>query len=171
MVLEVVNASPFLGADHGKGKYVGIEFLHIHKVSLVVNANALFAFSQFTHFVKFLVCWRSIHQPENDAGFLDFLHGALNTHLFHFVRGLPNTGSIDEAELEPIDFHGIFNGVAGGAMDVADKGTIVTQKAVEQGGFANIGLANDGDRDAIAQGLANFKRVGELLDAIVNLVG
>jgi len=56
-------------------------------------------------------------------------------------------------------------------MHIGDDGAIVFQESVEQGGFANVGLADNGDGDALLEGLSCLETTGKTGDVIVNSFG
>ena len=85
--------------------------------------------------------------------------GALDANLFHLIGGLTNACSVDETEGNTLDVDGVFDGVARGAMDVGDNGAVVFQKAVQKGGFAYIGFANNSNWYSLLDGLTGLERV------------
>ena len=80
--------------------------------------------------------------------------GALDAKIFDNIRSLADAGSVDEAECESVDVDGVFDDVAGSAVDVGHDGAIVANEEVEEGGFTRIGFAYDGYRYAVFDGVA-----------------
>ena len=82
---------------------------------------------------------------------LRLVHGTeapLNAKGFDGVCGVPDAGGVDEAESDSVQVYRVFYYIACGAVDVAHDGTLFTHQGIEQGGFARIGLSDDGYGDA-----------------------
>ena len=93
--------------------------------------------------------------------YISLFHGFLTTlhaECFHTVIAVTKAGGVDKAEGDAVEGEGFLNGVARGAGDVADDGTVVSQQGVEQRRLAGIGFADDGHRDAAFQGVAQTER-------------
>ncbi len=65
------------------------------------------------------------------------------------LAALADAGGIDQGDRYIFKGHAGVDGVAGGARDGADDGALLAQQAVEQAGFAGIGLADDGNLDRV----------------------
>ena len=72
-----------------------------------------------------------VDHPEDDSGFFDGLKSAVDADFLNLVGCLADAGGVDEAEGDAVDVDGVFDGVARGAVNVADDGTVVSQKTVE----------------------------------------
>ena len=107
---------------------------------------------------------------EDDGGTLGGGEGAADTKALDVVGGVTDAGGVDETESDAVDLKGIFDGVACGALDVGDDGTFFTEEGIEKGGFADIGGTDDGNGDAVLEGLSSFERLGKLLDASVDFL-
>ena len=112
-----------------------------------------------------------VDEPDDDGGLVEFLEGALDAHALDGVVGLADAGGVDEAEGDALQHDGVFDDVAGGAVDVGDEGAVFLDEAVEQGRFAGVGLADDGGGDAVFDGVAEAERVGEALDDALDFAG
>ena len=80
--------------------------------------------------------------------------------LRHRVR-LPlaaDAGGIDEGELDAVAGDGLVDGVARGAGDGRDDGALLSGESVEEGRFAHVRTADDGDLDG--GGLGGFRGGG-----------
>ena len=63
--------------------------------------------------------------------------------------------------------YGVFDGVAGGAVYVANYGFVFMQELVEEGAFAYVGFADDGYRNTVFEGVAEAEGVGEAADDLL----
>src|SRR5580658_6640062 len=70
---------------------------------------------------------------------------------FDFVRGLAQSGGINENDRNTAHVGGFFDGVAGRPWNVGDNGAIAAQELIEQAGFADVGPSDDGGANAPAQ--------------------
>lgn len=107
---------------------------------------------------------------EDDGGTLGGGEGTADTKALDAVGCVTDAGGVDESESDAIDLDGVFDGVACGALDVGDDGTFFTKEGIEKGGFADIGGTDDGNGDAVLEGLSSFERLGKLLDAGVDFL-
>lgn len=73
-----------------------------------------------------------VEDEEGDGGAGGGGAGALDADGFDGVGGVAQSGGVDEAEEVVADFKGVFDGVAGGAVDVADYGAFFAEEAVEE---------------------------------------
>ena len=69
---------------------------------------------------------------------------SFSAHHFGFALA-SDAGGIDEAEEVALALDDLVDGVAGGAGDGRNDGPFGIGKGVEQGGFADVGAADDGD--------------------------
>ena len=109
-----------------------------------------------------------IDEPEHDAGFVDSSIGTGDADFLNLVGGLSDAGCIDKTEGDAIDVDGVLDGVARGAMNVGHDGAIVLQEGIQQGRFTYIGLAYNGYRNALLQGLAHLETMSKTSDVFVN---
>lgn len=112
-----------------------------------------------------------VDEPDDDGGLVEFLEGAFDTHALDGVVGFAYAGGVDEAEGDALQHDGVFDDVAGGAVDVGDEGSIFFDQVIEQGRFAGVGLADDGGGYAVFDGVAEAERVGEALDDALDFAG
>ena len=101
---------------------------------------------------------------EDDAGTLSSSDRTFNAQLFDGVGGVANAGSVNEAEGNTVEVDGVFDGIAGGALDVGYDGTLFTQQGIEQGGLAHVWSSDYGYGDAILKGVARIEAMGEMVD-------
>ena len=83
--------------------------------------------------------------------------GALDADVFYLVGGLTDACGVDKTEGDIINIDGVFDGIAGGAMDVADDGAIFMKQAVEQGALAYVWCSDDGYGDAVLEACPVWK--------------
>ena len=72
------------------------------------------------------------HHQDN-LGTLDSGYGALDAEALDGVTGVAYASCVDEAEGDASEVDGIFNGIAGGALYVADDGALFSEEGVEEG--------------------------------------
>lgn len=98
--------------------------------------------------------------------------GTLDAELFDGVAGLAESGGVHQTEyLAAGQRYGVFDDVAGGAVDVADDGAVIAGEGVEQGRFAGVGGADDGGGDAVLYGLSGGEALVEGGEAGVDVDG
>ena len=110
-----------------------------------------------------------VNNPEHDLGLVDRLPGALDAHPLDGIARLADACRVNEAVERTAHNHGVLDGVARGAVDVAHQGTVVTQQGIQQGRFSRIGLSHDGDRQAVADGVTVTVTVGQAADQGVDV--
>lgn len=110
-------------------------------------------------------------EEEDDAGTLGGTKAAFDAHLLNLILGMANTCGVDESEEDVLNLDGVFDDIAGGALDVADDGSIIAKEGIEQRGFAHVGGTNDGYGDAVAKGLSGLEGGGEAGDFLVDVRG
>jgi hypothetical protein len=118
--------------------------------------------------LNFFLAGLLVDYPDDNTRFLYGLIGAFDTYLLYLVSGLAYAGSVDETEGDALDINRILNGVAGGAVNVGNDGTVFVEQTVEQGRFPYVGLANDGNRDTLFDGFSCLKGTNEFFEMIVN---
>ena len=101
---------------------------------------------------------------------LHLLIGALDADALDDVGGVADAGGVDEAEGDATEVDGVFDDVAGGAVDVAHDGSLFAYEGVEEGGLAHVGLADDGYGHAVLDGIAYVERMGQAGDDTLDLV-
>ena len=158
---EGVEARAFFSRD-GECAIGGCQGLR-DKVYLVVDNEEVLVFEgsdvlQLLQVVEGLGEGLSgVEDIEDDVGLYYGCDGALNAEVFNRVVAVAQPCGIDDAEGGALDDKGLFDGVACGAGDVADDGAVVVQQGVEEGGFARIGTADNGDGDAALEGIAHVE--------------
>lgn len=130
------------------------------EVGLGLDEQEGFAFCSLFDVLEFCLGGLFVDEPEDDTGFLNGLVGALDANLFHLVFCLADAGRVDEAERDALKVDGVFYGIASGAVDVGDNGPVFVEKTIEEGRFAHVGFADDGNGDALFKGLACFETMG-----------
>lgn len=108
---------------------------------------------------------------EDDLCFFSGFDAAFDAHLLDGVGGSADACCVDEAEGDVVKSDSVFDDVAGGALDVADDSTVVTQECVEQGTLAYVGSPDDGDGYAVLDSVAELEGVGELADFLMDVFG
>jgi len=89
-----------------------------------------------------------VEDEEADVGGLEVLAGHDDGELFGHELGLAlatDSGRVDETEVVRAAGDDLVHSIAGGAGDGRDDGARGAGEGVEQGGFADVGTANDGD--------------------------
>jgi hypothetical protein len=88
-----------------------------------------------------------VDQEEGDVGGFEMAarhdDGELLGHEVGFAFAA-DSGGVDEAESVAFEFDGFVNGIAGGSGDGRDDGAGGAGEGIEQGGFADVGAADDG---------------------------
>ena len=113
----------------------------------------------------------SVYHPKHDGGLLHLLIGALDADALDDVGGVAYAGGVDEAEGDAAEVDGVLDDVARGAVDVAHDGSLFAYEGVEEGGLADVGLADDGYGHAVLDGIAYIERMGQAGDDALDLVG
>lgn len=72
-----------------------------------------------------------VDEPDDNAGLVELLEGAFDTHALDGVVGFAYAGGVDEAEGDALQYDGVFDDVAGGAVNVGDEGAVFLDQAVE----------------------------------------
>ena len=67
---------------------------------------------------------RCVQHPDEQVSLRNLVKGALNAHALHLVFGLANAGGVNETHQGVTHDHGFFNGVASGAVNLTDEGTL-----------------------------------------------
>ena len=84
---------------------------------------------------------------------------------FGFVQRAADAGGVHELDRNAADGDGFADQIAGGAGRGGDDGALALDQAVEQARFADVGAADDGERQAFVDDLAVGEGRGELLRA------
>ena len=101
--------------------------------------------------------FRLVDDPKHDLRLLQLLEGALDAEALDRVVGVADAGRVDETELEATDVDGVLDHVARSAVDVAHDGLLLVEQGVEQRRFAGVGLADDGNGNAVLDGVAHLE--------------
>lgn len=78
---------------------------------------------------------------------------------------------VDKPEGDALKIDGVFDGIAGGALNVAHDGTVFAQERIEECGFSNVWSTDDGNGNTVFQSVAGVERVGQTLYVSFNLKG
>ena len=108
---------------------------------------------------------------EDDLCFFCCFDAAFDAHLLDGVGSVSDASCVDEAEGDVVQGDGVFDDVAGGALDVAHNGAVVAQEGVEQGALAYVWCSDDGDGYTILDGVAELEGVGEPADFLIDVFG
>ena len=105
-----------------------------------------------------------VEDEEGDVGGFEVLAGHDDGELLGHEVGLAlaaDAGGVDEAEVVAAAGDDFVDGVAGGAGDGGDDGAVGSGEGVEQGGFADVGAADDGDLGlALVEGAVGAEAAG-----------
>ena len=93
----------------------------------------------------------------------------LYAYLFDGVGRGAKTSGVDKAEGDTMDVDEVFDSVAGGAMNIADDGFLLTDKGVEEGALSDIGLSDYGHGDALFHCLTRSEGVGKTGEMAVDV--
>ena len=115
-----------------------------------------------------------IEYDEDDSGVGEGLARALDAELFDLFQGIAEARGVDELEGNAVKGDPLGDEVAGGAWDGCNDGAIALDEAVEEGAFAGVGAADDGDSESVvnnaASGEGGFEG-GERRDEFVDAAG
>ena len=70
---------------------------------------------------------------QDDGGTLGCCEGVVDAHLFYLVRSVSNASGVDESEGDATQLNGVFDGITGSTLYVADDSTLLTYKCIEEG--------------------------------------
>ena len=101
-------------------------------VYLVVDDNQRLIVAEFLYFFNIFFRWFLVDYPDDDTGFADGCVGAVDANLLDGVGGLTNAGGIDESKGGALQVDGVFDGVAGGAVNIGNDGAVVFQQSVQE---------------------------------------
>ena len=140
-------------------------------VGFIGDNDYLFALASCGDVGKFFFRRDGVDDPQDDGCLGDGGIGALNTDLLDDVVGGAQSRGVDKTEGDAVDVDGVLDDVARGAVDVADDGFVLTDKAVEEGALTHIGLADDCHGNALLDCLTGAEGGGKRGDAVVDGVG
>lgn len=69
---------------------------------------------------------------QDDGGTLCGAEGTVDAEAFNLVVGVADACGVDESEGDASQLDAVFDGIAGGALDVAYDGTFFTNKGIEE---------------------------------------
>ena len=107
---------------------------------------------------------------EDDGGTLGGGEGTANAKALDPVGSVTDASGVDETEGDAVDSEGVFDGVTCGALDVADDGAFFAKEGIEKGGFANVGRTDDGNGDAVLEGVACMESAGKMGDVGIDFL-
>ena len=140
-------------------------------VGLVDDDYHLLALASRSDVGEFFVRRDGVDDPEDDGCLGNGGIGTLDTYLLDDVVGGAQSRCVDETEGDTVDVDAVLDDVACGAVDVADDGFVLSDKAVEEGALADIGLADDCHGYALFDCLTGAEGGGKRSDAVVDGVG
>ena len=114
--------------EKGGGKRVNRSLF----VYLVMNDNQRLIVAEFLYFFNIFFRWFLVDYPDDDTGFADGCVGAVDANLLDGVGGLANAGGVDESEGDALQVDVVFDGVAGGAVNIGNDGAVVFQQSVQE---------------------------------------
>ena len=74
---------------------------------------------------------------------------AVALHTAFHLAALAQTGGIGKDKLAVLVFHHGINGITGGTCLIGNNQAVFAQNMVDQAGFAHVGAANNGNRNAV----------------------
>lgn len=92
------------------------------------------------------------------------LQASLDAHPFDGIIRMPDAGRVDKAEGMAADDECGINGVACGALKVADDGSVIADDGIEESALPDIGGSDDGYGNAVSDGVAYSKTAGQIGD-------
>ena len=133
----VLSGNEEFGCVHiGKRDAQGLEAFAGNLVALVEEEDELLLFAMGENLFFQLFDVESgvrVDHPKDDVGLTHLLEGALDTYTFHYIRGLAYAGRVDKTEGDTAKVDGVFDNIAGGAMNVAHDGLFFVQQGIEKG--------------------------------------
>ncbi len=82
------------------------------------------------------------------SGIRHGLEAALDAERFDQPVALANAGRVDQLHGDAADGGNFGDHIARGAGDVGDDGAVLLEQAIEQAALADVGAADDGQREA-----------------------
>src|SRR5215831_4523826 len=95
-----------------------------------------------------------VQHMQNKVGLFEAFVAATDAFFLDFVGGIAEAGGINEDHGQAPNVGGFLDGIACGARDGRDDGSIVAEELVEKAGFAGVRPADDRGADASAKDLA-----------------
>ncbi len=149
------------GAEEGFGFGLGDAFF-FHKVPFVEDEDAGFVFALDERGDVFVLGGGAdfgIHEDDGDVAGFDAFFSTEEAEAFDGgvdLMDVAHAGGVDEGVVTGLgagaDGEGDFDTVAGGAGDVGDDDAVAVEEAVDVGGFAGVGAADDGDAQGLGLG-------------------
>ncbi len=105
-----------------------------------------------------------VHDDQDESGIGEGFAAASDAELLGLFDSFAKAGGIDQFQRNAIERDAFGDQVAGGARSCRDDGAFSFDEAIEQGAFANIGTAHDGEGESIVHDAAATKggfEVGE----------
>ena len=129
---------------------------HLIDVGLVPHDHELASFAAPLHVGHLVGRGEGVDDPQYDGSLRDLLIGPFDAEALHGVVSLAYSGRIDEPECDAVDFCGVLDDIACGAVDVADDGTVLMEESVEQCRFSYVRPADDGYGDSFLHCLSGW---------------
>ena len=107
---------------------------------------------------------RGVEHDQHDVGVGEGLHRFANADAFGFVEGVANAGGVHQPHRNSTDGDGFADQVARGAGSGRDDGALVLDQAIEQARLADVGTADDGQRQAFVDDFAVGEAGQQLLE-------
>lgn len=114
------------------------------------------------------VC-RGVEDEDGEVGFVGDLEGAFDALAFEIAGGLAESGGVNEFEVKAAEGDAFGDEVAGGAGGVADDGPVLVEENVEEAAFAGVGGSQDGEADALGEGIVKLVGFDEAIDFVEDL--
>ena len=96
--------------------------------------------------------------------------GTLDAKVLNGVVGVADASGVNEAESDAAELDGVFDGIARGALNVADDGAFLAEEGVEEGALAHVGGSDNGHGDAVLEGIACLEGAGQMCDVRIYLL-
>ena len=94
---------------------------------------------------------RGVEHDEDEVGASGDLAGAIDADALHLVGGLAQACGIVEHDGHAVEIDAVFEHVARRPRPRRDDRTLGAEQGVEQARFTDVGLADDGDAQSVAQ--------------------
>ena len=99
-----------------------------------------------------------------------FLHAASNAHFFYRVGSLANSGSVYKSKLYAFHIQHFFHRVTRGSRYIAHYRAFLIQQGIQQRRLPRIRSSNNGNRNAILNGISQLKTIAKLNNHLQNFI-
>ncbi|MNL42731.1 hypothetical protein D3C87_1652040 [compost metagenome] len=111
----------------------------------------------------------SVQNEQNQICIAKRRFGAFDSYFLHHIHGFANPGGIQQFKRDIVNGYVLFYNITRCAGNIGYNRFVITGKRIEQRGFAYIGAADDGRRDAFAQYFSFICCFEQLVNPLHNL--